>query len=46
MINHELIPETTTIGKWMKTSEESAAKPDRVYAKKEYCAGTFFLILF
>ncbi len=25
-INHELIPETTTIGKWMKTSEEAAAK--------------------
>jgi membrane protease YdiL (CAAX protease family) len=26
MINHELIPETTTIGKWMKTSEEAAAR--------------------
>ena len=26
MINHELIPETTAIGKWMKTSEEAAAK--------------------
>jgi membrane protease YdiL (CAAX protease family) len=25
-INHELIPETTTIGKWMKASEETAAK--------------------
>lgn len=26
IFNHELIPETTTIGKWMKASEESAAK--------------------
>jgi membrane protease YdiL (CAAX protease family) len=26
MINHELIPETTSIGKWMKASEEAAAK--------------------
>ena len=26
MINHELIPETTAIGKWMKASEESTAK--------------------
>jgi membrane protease YdiL (CAAX protease family) len=25
-INHSLIPETTTIGKWMKMSEEAAAK--------------------
>jgi len=25
-INHELIPETTMIGKWMKASEETAAK--------------------
>jgi len=25
-INNQLIPETTTIGKWMKTSEETAAK--------------------
>jgi len=25
-INHQLIPETTAIGKWMKTSEESAAQ--------------------
>src|SRR6478752_807771 len=25
-INHQLIPETTAIGKWMKASEESAAK--------------------
>jgi membrane protease YdiL (CAAX protease family) len=25
MINHHLIPETTTIGKWMKASEEAAA---------------------
>ena len=26
IFNHDLIPETTTIGKWMKASEESAAK--------------------
>ena len=25
-INHQLIPETTSVGKWMKASEESAAK--------------------
>src|SRR6187399_622211 len=26
IFNHDLIPETTSIGKWMKASEESAAK--------------------
>lgn len=34
MINHELIPEATTIGKWMKASEEAAAKLTGFMLKK------------
>jgi len=34
VINHQLIPETTAIGKWMKTSEEAAAKLTGFMLKK------------
>lgn len=34
IINHQLIPETTAIGKWMKTSEEAAAKLTGFMLKK------------
>ena len=45
-INHQLIPETTSIGKWMKASEESAAKQIEFLLKRQNIQDLLFNLLF
>lgn len=45
-INHQLIPETTSIGKWMKASEESAAKQIEFLLKRHNIQDLLFNLLF
>mgnify|MGYP002399808250 FL=1 len=44
-INHKLIPETTAIGKWMKTSEEAAAKQIGYMLKRHTVQDLFLNLL-
>jgi len=44
--NHQLIPETTSIGKWMKQSEETAAKIVAFMLKKNSLQDLFMNLLF
>ena len=46
MINHELIPETTAIGKWMKESEEAAAKQIGYMLKRNTVQDLFINLVF
>jgi membrane protease YdiL (CAAX protease family) len=45
-INHKLIPETTAIGKWMKASEEAAAKQIEFMLKGNTIKDLFLNLLF
>jgi membrane protease YdiL (CAAX protease family) len=45
-INHELIPETTAVGKWMKASEEAAAQQIGFLLKRNSVQDLFLNLLF
>lgn len=45
-VNHQLIPETTSIGKWMKASEESAGKQIGLMLKGNKVQDLFLNLLF
>ena len=45
-INNQLIPETTSIGKWMKASEEAAAKQIEFLLKRHTIQDLLFNLLF
>lgn len=45
-INRQLIPETTSIGKWMKTSEEAAARQIEFLLKRHTIQDLLFNLLF
>jgi len=45
VINNELIPETTAIGKWMKASEEATGKLQEFLLKKRDIQGLFLNLL-
>jgi membrane protease YdiL (CAAX protease family) len=46
VFNHQLIPETTSLGKWMKESEETAAKQIGFMLKKNSLQDLFMNLLF
>ena len=45
-INHSLIPETTTVGKWLKSMEEDAARQISFMLKREGIGELFLNLLF